>query len=569
MAYNYEYPHFEAPQYNMDWILETIKRIEEQVLGLDNYNYEGENEILDLNDLKPNSMASFTENFNVLNAPLSGVRRFVFTNGSDTGGFQRCYDLQNLETYERVFTIVNGLTTFSPWEKTQNAPGLDIHNMNRFEKGSVNELPINTVVLVYNTSAVTDGATNNIAHVMTFKSPNDGSIIQVWFDLGNFFIYLRSCLNGKWTAWVEANHIDLTNYYKYLGAANVDLNSLRAQSVYLCNANNPNLPSSFASAIVITIGVPAYRRQIAIPVSNQSKALYREAFNDTWSNWYDPINNENVLHRLSNTWNSNDIYGARFSSSNFSSGGFTGYGAIIGIGYSTATSDTYQIGLSSSNRLFSRFRNGSTWGEMQTYQWLSNREILIATNVIEEIHTLEDGGEIKTHSQNIYSEIENEYKTQFIALPGQSLLHSDEGEQSFKEVIMDSDISNTDMIITNFELWDMDIPLTEIGSTVLDLLVWMRNQNPMCDITLMSIPPVDIPLWGDEFLDYEMPNGSTVRQLDEEMLKLAEDYDFTYIAFNDFYASQNTNLLEYLGDDMKSNKQYLRRVASFLKNRIM
>ena len=108
MAYNYEYPYFDSGQFNVDWLLATIKKIEEELSGTKTYDYKGVNEVLDLNALRPNSMASFTENFNVLNAPVSGVRRFVFTNGSETGGFQRCYDLSIMEVYSRTFTITNG-----------------------------------------------------------------------------------------------------------------------------------------------------------------------------------------------------------------------------------------------------------------------------------------------------------------------------------------------------------------------------------------------------------------------------------------------------------------------------
>lgn len=570
MAYNYEYPHFEVPQYNADWILETIKRIEEQVLGLDNYNYEGENEILDLNDLKPNSMASFTENFNVLNAPFSGVRRFVFTNGSDAGGFQRCYNLSTFEVYTRSFKKSSGVTEWRAWEQTQNRPDVNLHAIKVITNTSLDDMEVNSVTMVTGGKQnITNAPTPYTGFIICYKGIDTTSKIQVWFDIVKFFIYIRTYNGTSWTVWKEANHIDLTNYFSYLGTTSVDLNLLRTQSVYLCNNRNVNLPSGIASAIVITIGSTAYKRQIVISLSEQPQVLYREAFNDTWSNWYDFINNDNVLHKLKNTYNSNDLYGARFANSNFTNGGFIGYGGILGIGNFSATSDAYQIGLSSSNRLFSRFRNNANWGELRAYQWQSSQTVLIATNVPEEVHTLDDGGEIRTHENNIYSEIENGYRTQFIALPGQSLLHSDEGEQSFKEVIMASDISNTDMIITNFELWDMDLPLTEISTAILDLLVWMRNQNPMCDFTLTSIPPIDIPLWGDEFLDYEMPNGSTVRQLDAEMLKLSEEYGFSYFPFDDFYSTQNTNLLAYLGDDMKTNKQYIRRVASFLKNRIV
>ena len=554
MAYNYEYPHFEAPQYNMDWILETIKRLEEEVLGLDNYNYEGENKVLDLNELNPNSMASFTENFNVLNAPLSGVRRFVFTNGSETGGFQRCYDLKNMETYERTFSITSGITVYSEWKKTQNAPGLNIHNMNRFEKGSVNDLPINTVVLVYNTSAVTDGATTNSAHVMTFKSPNDGSIIQVWFDLGNFFIYLRSCSDGRWTAWVEANHIDLTAYTKQINvtgsAFNIPNNRLTiSYTPSETNAINGSFFNMYNSAIFgigdANAGVNRGRLVTLIRNNIFDKHMVNAPSYDFGDIHAMPEQSSFFIHptTINNPTGNNYGYAFRYTSSTSQDG------VCLVIGWN--------------GEIYTSIVNNGNFGSWNTF----SKNAVFNAKIISSAQTdvLINGK--KEPVENIFTYVQ--MKKDFTSLPGQSLLHSDEGKQSFKAAIMESDISNTDVIITNFELWDMDLPLTEISTAVLDLIVWMRDQNPMCDLTLMSIPPVDIPLWGDEFLDYEMQNGSTVRQLDEEMLKLSEEHGFTYLPFNDFYASQNRNLREYLGRNMKTNKQYIRRVASFLKNRIM
>ena len=49
MAYNYEYPYFDAGNYNSDWLLHKMKELEETVIGLETFKYIGENEILDLN----------------------------------------------------------------------------------------------------------------------------------------------------------------------------------------------------------------------------------------------------------------------------------------------------------------------------------------------------------------------------------------------------------------------------------------------------------------------------------------------------------------------------------------
>lgn len=563
MAYNHEYPYFDSGQFNVDWLLNTIKKIEEELSGTKTYDYKGENEVLDLNDLRPNSMASFTENFNVLNAPVSDVRRFVFTNGSVTGGFQRCYDIPKMEVYTRNFTITNGTYIWTSWEKTQNAPGLNIHNMPRFEKGSLNNLPLNTAVLVYNAGQVTDTPTRNSGHALTLKSPNDGSILQVWFDLGNYFIYLRSGLNGIWSAWQEANHIDFTNYMKYYSASvGTDLNTYIKQAcTYVIDAINK--PQGSGNGFLLVFGVQDGVIQYYYDWQLQHLHI-RTKISSSWGAWLDVMSNEKILHRGTNL-HPNNMYGARFNSGSFTG---LGYAFVMGVGIDSTTTDTYQIGLTANSDLIARFRNNASWGNWVHYQKIAARTSLISSSVNSVISHDDDGNERVMLSDNLYSEFSYSTIPTFIDCPGQSLYHSDPDAQSYSEAILArEDLTNFDTIITNLEQWDMDIPLSELVEKTREFVQGIKDIHPLADIVILSVPPVDVPFLGEELYSYAWPSGNTLTEVDDALTVLAQEAEFSYITWKDYKHINNTNLRTFY-DTLYEEPVYKRSLESYVSRQV-
>lgn len=562
MAYNYEYPHFDAGNYNSDWLINKMKELEETVIGLETFKYIGENEILDLNQQKQNSIAAFTSNFNVLNSPVSNVQRVTVTYGSETAYIQQLYDLSNYTVYTRNYSTASGLTA---WKMTQNKPGTNLHTTPMLTSGNLNDMIPNSATIA-NGNSIQNAPTHNCGFVITWNADAAADKIQLWFDMISNFCYIRFA-NPSWNAWVELNHINLTSYLK-LSTINdgIDLNNISNilnKYGYVRNASNRPISNN---GFVFTYGNSSTALQMYF--SPTSFKLYWRYYTGAWTLWYDGTSNYTVLHRsVVDSQDMNDIVSANYISGRISTP-LSLYAYVQGVGGNRSNDDQYQIIFSNEGRLFTRFRNRSSWGELVEYQRVSAMRSLTITSTIEDHSTDDEGRDRYMMGDNIYAEAAKTMYNTYISLPGQSLLHSEEGKQSFKDAILTADLSETDIVMTNLEMWDMDIPLDTIAEEVKQLSGTIMTSNPMCSLTLLSIPPIDIPLWGDELLDYTMPNGSTIRQLDDRLFRLSEECKFTYVSFEYFYDAQVANLLEYLGDDFKTNKQYLRRVGSFIKNSI-
>lgn len=558
MAYNYEYPYFDAGNYNSDWLLHKMKELEETVIGLETFKYIGENEILDLNQQKQNSIAAFTSNFNVLNSPVSNVQRVTVTYGSETAYIQQLYDLTNFTVYTRNYSTAGEWTS---WKMTQNKPGTNLHTTPLLNSGSLNDMQSNTATIA-NGSGVQNAPTHNRGFVITWNADDLNNKIQLWFDMINSFCYIRYA-NPNWQPWVELNHINLTSYLKAINVYTTgdDLNDLPKNRVTVALSTADNLPTS-ANFHVMSLGTSNSNDQMQIAFQRGSNEIWARTGNS--GSWINITKNDTVLHRASDNSNSEMYIGARFGNCNFSAP-ISNYAGLLSIGHDDATADNYQIGLSSDRRLFSRFRNNSNWTRLYFYQHVSSTRALTITSTPEEHSTDAEGKSRYIMGENMYSEVADSMYNTYISLPGQSLLHSEEGKQSFKDAILAADLSDTDVVMTNLEMWDMDIPLDTIAEEVAALSDAITAKNPMCELTLLSIPPIDIPMWGDELLDYTMPNGSTLRQVDDRLFRLSEEHPFSYVSFEHFYGAQNANLVQYVAEDHNTNNQYIRRIGSFIK----
>lgn len=560
MAYNYEYPYFDAGNYNSDWLLRKMKELEETVIGLETFKYIGENEILDLNQQKQNSIAAFTSNFNVLNSPVSNVQRVTVTYGSETAYIQQLYDLSKNTVYTRNYSTATGWTA---WKLTQNAPGTVISTSEHLSTGDFNDLPDNKALFLY-TNSMQHAPVNGYGYLLTWRSTNDPAKIQVFFSTDNGFIYLRGFSGTNWSAWAEANHIDLTPYLKAVHSyrSSDDLNALPKNrfTVALESASNIPIAGNFH---VMCISSADSNDIMQIAFQRDANELWMRT--NATGKWRNLTKNFEVLH-LYSTLDANRINGSSYNFGGLTNTPVSGGTAVVGYGREQQ-SDCYQTAHAYNNTFSIRFRNGnSQFGPWVNLAHQSSTRITAVANVPYEMITLDSKAIKPLYATNIFSELAKTNNVDYISLPGQSLLHSDEGKQSFKDAILAADLLDTDKIMTNLEMWDMDIPLDTIAEEVAALSDAITAKNPMCELTLLSIPPIDIPLWGDELLDYTMPNGSTLRQVDDRLFRLSEEHPFSYVSFEYFYDAQNANHMEYLGEDFKTNKQYLRRVGSFIKN---
>lgn len=558
MAYNYEYPYFDAGNYNSDWLIKKMKELEETVIGLETFKYIGENEILDLNQQKQNSIAAFTSNFNVLNSPVSNVQRVTVTYGSEIAYIQQLYDLSNFTVYARNYSAGTG---WSGWKIVQYKPSFTMHEDDTIT--NIDNIPDNITARI-NGSNVPNSPTKNYGYIINIKSESPNRYIQIWIDTVNYFIYVRYYNSINWSAWTEANHIDLTPYIKAVPfmKSGDNINTLEKNRTTLATQEVENIPSH-AYFNILTLAPSDTNDQFQIAFQRDANEIWlRTGNNGPWTNL---IRTYKVLHRSFETQDLNAVVAGSYYTGYFSTP-LSGYLYVQGVGNHGSTADTYQLIISSNSRLFIRFRNGSNWHNYVEFQPKSSTRSLTITSTSED-HSIDDEGRDRyMMGDNIYYEASKTMDNTYISLPGQSLLHSDEGKQSFKDAILAADLSDTDVIMTNLEMWDMDIPLDTIAEEVAALSDAIIAKNPMCELKLLSIPPIDIPMWGDELLDYTMPNGATLRQIDDRLFRLSAEHAFTYVSFDYFYNTQNANLMVSLADDFNSNKQYLRRVGSFIKN---
>lgn len=560
MAYNYEYPYFDSGQFNVDWLLATIKKIEEELSGTKTYDYKGENEVLDLNELRPNSMASFTENFNVLNAPVSGARRFVFTNGSNTGGLQRCYDLKTMEVYARNFTITNSAVIWASWTKTQLAPGNTLHSILTKTSGDMNDMESNTATLVDGNS-VLNSPTNGFGFTLTWKSRDSSSNVQLWFNISNSFLYLRF-FTGSWSPWVEANHINLIPYLKSLNAGIIDLNTLESNRTVLALNGSNNLPRR-ANYHVLTLGSVNSSDQYQVAFERGSNRLYLRT--GKTGSWHNIVYNDTLLYRQADYLNPDDLFGCRFNTGTLSG---LGSSFVMGMGYNGASSATYQIGITSNLDLLGRFRDGSRWGVWAHYQRIANRKALITSNIENRLSHDSEGNEYTMISDNIYTTLSYSTIATFACCPGQSLYHSDPDAQSYSEAIRArEDLTNFDAIITNLEQWDMDIPLTELLEKTREFVQGIKDVHPLADIVILSVPPIDVPFLGKELYSYTWPSVNTLTEVDDALTALAQEVGFSYITWKDYKHIDNTNLLRFY-DNLYEEPVYKRSLESYVSRQV-
>lgn len=567
MAYNYEYPYFDSGQFNVDWLLATIKKIEEELSGTKTYDYKGVNEVLDLNALRPNSMASFTENFNVLNAPISGVRRFVFTNGSETGGFQRCYDLSIMEVYSRTFTITNGTYIWKSWAKTENRPGTNLHSTLSVVNGNMNDLESNTCTLV-NGNTVQNSPTHDSGFVITWKSIESSSTVQLWFNISNSFVYIRF-FTGNWSAWKELNHIDFTNYYK--ATTVTDLNSMISPgSAFINMSTVANGPVNTGYFQVLTLGAHGgMSYQIAYNIDNRVDIYTRrKASSNAWGAWGNVLLQPSILHR-SETLDGNEVIAANYYTGLLNKNQPENYAAIIGLGGRGLSSDQYQIAWTNTNNLYLRYHSSKgTWTHWIKFQQASTREALLVSSLPYNISTDDEGRERVMIEENMYSGTAADSNSEYLNCPGQSLFHADTDAHSYTEAILSrDDLQTFDSVITNLEQWDMDIPLPELVEKTRAFVEQLQAVNPLADIIILSVPPIDVPFLGEELYSYTYPSGNTLTEVDDALTALAQELGFSYITWKEYKHINHTNLLTFY-DNLYEEPVYKRSLETYVSRQV-
>ena len=124
----------------------------------------------------------------------------------------------------------------------------------------------------------------------------------------------------------------------------------------------------------------------------------------------------------------------------------------------------------------------------------------------------------------------------------------DAGQGNFLKNIKQVDLKNYDCLLTHLWINDMDstFPLGSessvagdgsIAGAVMELINYMKTSNSMCQLILVSVPPVSTTIYGDIVFTGAYPNGSSLNELNTLMDTLAEKYHFTFLKWNDLNLS--------------------------------
>ena len=137
----------------------------------------------------------------------------------------------------------------------------------------------------------------------------------------------------------------------------------------------------------------------------------------------------------------------------------------------------------------------------------------------------------------------------------------DAGKGSFLSNIKQTDITGYDYLLThfwtddmsNYQLGDIETAVANDGTLiggVLELLSYVRTNNKLCSVILVSVPPVGISSAGDGIFDAVYANGKSIKDLDYVMHELADRYHFTYIDWQDMYLSYHYQEYTYQSNNV-------------------
>lgn len=563
MAYNNEYPYFDPCNVNMDWLLAQMKELRETVLGLENVKFLGENPENDFNKLEMQSIAVYTAGNNAINSPMESAEGLLYTNGNhDYSVYQIFYDNDG----NRWFRHYD-----KKWYAWKNMDYLNlssyISNLGRITTTTqMDNAPNNSVYWCFATSEPVSG---NIGMLITSADPsNTNNKLQLFVTFPNGQTFCRNYSSSGWSSWSPIP--DLSSYIKYRGILTTSADDASPNSIYYLNGYNilGSARYGFLSTYI--------QNSISIQKADILDGLitfirYKNSSN--WGDWKVLYDIKDTIH----TW-SNTTIDANLVENNFFQycNGVDNTPATAGYLFSFKAVNSNNrmqmfLQLNSAN-IFIR-SGGSSWNS-----WISNATqtayVAVASNISDPNSaplalTNESTGEeipeeIMPPPSTMFDDLN---PSKWLRCPGQGLFAHDEDAQSFADAILLEDLSDIEYIVTNFEMYDMSLPLEEITTHVTVLADAIKNTYPLTELVIMGIPPIDVPFWGSEFFDYPMPNEITIRELDAKMEELALQYGFRYITWQDFDPIKIENLLDDHPDILQSSL-YFKKLKGFVKSSV-
>lgn len=541
MAYNYEYPYGDTQMFNIDWVLAKIAELE-QAINVDAYKYIGENIYNDWNQAQPQTITYIPIGSLALNQAMEGASGLLFTNGNSENLEQRFYAFSSGDRWYR--SARNGVWLM--WTNKDDDSSY-LKGLPQSSTYNANNAEPNTYLYAYGNPANFPSGVS--AGMIVNYQTNDSGLLQIIYPTVGSDTWKRiKTSDGVFGQWMNVN--DYSSFLNYVDNIVIDINTLSINTIYSVQSISPNLPDS-STSLVITTGKSNFYYQIVF--STSSNLYMRRNINSTWEDWIN-LNQNNLKQYFTAFDNANN---APLNTFIEISAGYTqnmpttsGYYTLITL--SASITDIVQFAIELSNgKMYYRYKPGSS-------AWSNWNSSINTTALLSTQHT----DIYSTALANNYNLMSTEESTK-----GSSFMHADEGYKSFSDAIMESDLSDKDMIVTNLEMWDMDTPINELTAKVSEVVTHIKETSPLTGFTLYSLPPIDVPFFGNELYTYEWPSGNTLTEVDEALLALAQEMGFKYITWREYDHINDNNLLS-LYDDLFNNDLYKHSLESYIESTI-
>lgn len=544
MAYNQEYPYVDAQMFNIDWVLAKIKELE-QAINVDAYKYIGENVYNDWNQAQPQTITYIPVGSLALNQAMEGASGLLFTNGNSENLEQRFYAFSSGDLWYR--SARNGVWLM--WTNKDDDSSY-LKGLPQSATFNANNAEPNTYLYAYGNPANFPSGVS--AGMIVNYQTNESGLLQIVYPTVGTDTWKRiKTSDGVFGSWMNTN--DYSNFFKKMNVVEVlDANNCVENGYYwLSKSGSTNIPPVESELILLLNFNSNERNKIQIVFDFYSNSRFARNMNGAiWSDWHKI---DFVLYNSPSN-DLNNMLGNSFmirNGSNLNNCPFTGLGLFMYYGdYIFTYGCQIAIQFSTSN-IYIRYFNSVSWTN-----WLQpsiNSNALLSTQ-----HT----DLYSTALNRKYNTMSTEESTK-----GSSFMHADTGYESFADAILRHDLSDKDMIITNLEMWDMDTPINELTAKVSEVVTHIKETSPLTEFTLYSLPPIDVPFFGDELYTYEWPSGNTLTEVDEALLALAQEIGFKYITWRDYKHINDNNLLS-LYDDLFNNDLYKHSLQSYIESTI-
>lgn len=546
MAYNQEYPYVDAQIFNIDWVLAKIKELE-QAINVDAYKYIGENIYNDWNQAEPQTITYIPVGSLALNQAMEGASGLLFTNGNSDNLEQRFYAFSSGDRWYR--SARNGVWLM--WSNKDDDSSY-LKGLPQSSTFNANNAEPNTYIYAYGNP--TNFPSGVSAGMIVNYQTNESGLLQIVYPTVGTDTWKRiKTSDGVFGQWMNVN--DYSEFFKQNASTITDCNTMQLNSYGYFNNNTLNTPQPSYGYILYFSNKDMNRfYQLALQggTTGNEYICYRYNGGNSWSNWFN-INQNNLKQYFSAFDNANN---APLNTFIEISAGYTqnmpttsGYYTLITL--SVSITDIVQFAIELSNgKMYYRYKSGSSaWSNWNSS---TNTTALLSTQ----------------HTDLYSTALFRKYNTMSTEeTKGSSFMHADEGYKSFADAIMESDLSDKDMVVTNLEMWDMDTPINELTAKVSEVVTHIKETSPLTGFTLYSLPPIDVPFFGDELYSYEWPSGNTLTEVDEALLALSEEMDFKYITWREYDHINDNNLLS-LYDDLFNNDLYQHSLQSYIESTI-